>query len=247
MILLSAFKFRNKKMKIIFKILLIFLGLLLVSITVLYFDYNEPLPEGKNSDKAAIIAHKMLDAINIDAYQKAKYFEWSFAGGSHNYKWDKQNGKVTVSWDNKLVKLNLNDLNKSEVFENGAAVIGASKSELITKATDYFNNDSFWLVAPFKVFDKGTTRSIVDLEDGTKGLMVTYGSGGTTPGDSYVWKLNEKGLPISYQMWVKIIPVGGLKATWDNWKKMENGVYLPSSHKLGPITLSMGDIRSYNQ
>ncbi|MDO6767782.1 MULTISPECIES: hypothetical protein [Cellulophaga] len=234
-------------MKKIFKFLLFVLGFLIVTLTILYVIYNKPLPEGEKTNKADVLAHKMLTAINNDAYKNAKFFEWSFAGGSHTYKWDKQNGEVDVTWSDKLVKLNLGNSNKSQVFENGAEVIGDSKFDLITTATDYFNNDSFWLVAPFKIFDNGTTRSIVNFEDGTEGLMVTYESGGTTPGDSYVWKLNEKDLPISYQMWVKIIPVGGLEATWDNWKQMENGIYLPTSHKLGPITLDMGNVRSYNQ
>ncbi|MGS0527908.1 hypothetical protein ACU8V7_24695 [Zobellia nedashkovskayae] len=96
----------------------------------------------------------------------------------------------------------------------------------------FFNNDSFWLVAPFKVFDSGTQRSLVTLEDGSNALMITYSSGGSTPGDSYLWHLGPNGLPESYQMWVSIIPIGGLKATWDDWKIMESGAFLPTSHKL---------------
>ena len=36
-----------------------------------------------------------------------------------------------------------------------------SEIDFIKTATDYFNNDSFWLVAPFKVYDNGVKRSIV--------------------------------------------------------------------------------------
>ena len=117
---------------------------------------------------------------------------------------------------------------------------------IVEKALAYFNNDSFWLVAPSKVFDAGTTRSIVVLEDGTEGLLITYNSGGTTPGDSYLWKLNPNGFPNSYKMWVKIIPIGGLEATWDDWMVVESGAFLPKSHTLGPVTLSMGDVKGYN-
>jgi hypothetical protein len=236
----------NRFFKVILKITLALLGILVVAFAVIYMIYNEALPEGKNQKEADALAYRMLTAINKKAYQETKNLEWSFAGGSHRYKWDKENGKVTVSWNDKLVNLNLNTPNTSNVFENGAKVIGSEKSKLITTATDYFNNDSFWLVAPFKVFDKGTTRSLVTLEDGSEGLMITYSSGGTTPGDSYVWKLNEDSLPESYKMWVKIIPIGGLEASWDDWKIMENGVSLPTSHKIGPITISMGKVRAYN-
>ena len=96
------------------------------------------------------------------------------------------------------------------------------------------------------MFDSGTTRSIVPLEDGTAGLLVSYLEGGTTPGDSYLWKLGASGFPESYQMWVKIIPIGGLEATWDDWNVMENGLFLPAAHKLGPMTLKMGEVAGYN-
>jgi len=58
--------------------------------------------------------------------------------------------------------------------------------------------------------------------------------------------LLPSGFPESYQMWVKIIPIGGLEATWDEWKEFDNGLRLPTSHKLGPMTLNMGVVKAYN-
>ena len=120
------------------------------------------------------------------------------------------------------------------------------KEKLVDKALKNFNNDSFWLVAPYKVFDSGTERSIVTLEDGTEALLVTYTSGGTTPGDSYLWLLNENAFPRAFKMWVKIIPVGGLEASWDDWVITQSGAFLPKSHTLGPVNLSMGNVKAYN-
>ncbi|MDB2607120.1 hypothetical protein N9Y48_05030 [Zobellia sp.] len=232
--------------KIVGKGILIFATILLVGFGILYLVYNEPLPEGTAGPEADALAEKMLEAINYDMYSKTNYLEWSFASGSHRYKWDKTNGKVDVEWDNYHILLNLTNPSKSEVFERGAEVIGDSKNTLITKAEGFFNNDSFWLVAPFKVFNAGTQRSLVTQEDGSKSLLITYSSGGSTPGDSYLWHLGPKGLPDSYQMWVSIIPIGGIKATWEDWKIMETGAFLPTLHKLGPITLSMGEVKGYN-
>ncbi len=232
--------------KKILKILLGLFVLLLVIYTILYITYNQPLPEGKSGPAADALAQKMLKATNYETYKTTQFLEWSFAGGAHHYKWDKLHGKVQVKWNDYQVNLNLTNPSKSMVLENNVSVIGNEKSRLIEKASSYFNNDSFWLVAPFKVFDKGTTRSLVQLEDGTEGLLITYSSGGTTPGDTYLWKLQPNGFPISYQMWVKIIPIGGLEASWDDWKVMENGLFLPASHKLGPVTLYMGNVRGYN-
>ncbi len=231
-----------KLLKIIAGIVL--LGLL--AFAILYAIYNKPIPTGVEGQAADALAKKMLNAINNDVYKKTRYLEWSFAKGAHQYKWDKENGKVQIEWDAYTVNLNLNEPSKSDALENNSKLIGTAKTKSIEKATSYFNNDSFWLVAPFKVFDQGTKRSLVTLDDGTEGLLVTYTSGGTTPGDTYLWKLQPNGFPESYQMWVKIIPIGGLEASWDDWKVMENGLFLPVSHKLGPVTLDMGLVKSYN-
>jgi hypothetical protein len=84
------------------------------------------------------------------------------------------------------------------------------------------------------------------LKDGTQALLVTYTSGGDTPGDSYLWKLQPNGFPISFKMWVSIIPIGGIEASWDEWQVTESGAFLPARHSIGPITLDMGDVRGYN-
>ncbi|PRX54755.1 hypothetical protein [Flagellimonas meridianipacifica] len=216
-------------------------------IVILAWFASEELPKGDTGPEADSLAYKMLNALNYEAYQNTRFLEWSYQGGKNQFKWDKSNGLVTVKWDDDVrVELNLNNLKNSKVFRNGAPEVAKKKQKLIDKALKNFNNDSFWLVAPYKVFDKGTQRSIVTLEDGNHGLLVTYSSGGTTPGDSYLWILNENGFPIAYKMWVSIIPIGGLEASWDEWLVTKSGAYLPKSHKLGPVNLSMGDVKGYN-
>jgi hypothetical protein len=132
------------------------------------------------------------------------------------------------------------------VVKSDIELSGTERLKTIKKAHKKFNNDSFWLVAPFKVFDPGTQRSLVPLEDGSPGLLVTYTTGGDTPGDSYLWILDSKGVPQSFKMWVKIIPLGGLEASWDGWQVMDSGALLPSTHQLGPFSLGMGAVKGFN-
>lgn len=228
------------------RVILGVLTLLVIAFGVLYLINNEQIPKSDPSTEADLLAQKMLKAINEDAYNNTRFFEWSFVGGAHHYKWDKENGKVDVNWDDYTVKLNLNNTSNSIVSKEGITLPAKESRDLTNTARDYFNNDSFWLVAPFKVFDKGTSRSIVKLEDGSNGLLVTYSSGGTTPGDSYLWKLEPNGFPVSFKMWVEIIPIGGVEATWDDWQVMESGVFLPTVHKMGPVTLFIGNVKAYN-
>ncbi len=227
------------------KILLGILVFVLISAGILYAVYNEPLPKAVVGTEADDLAQKMLTALNYDAYKETRFLEWSFANGKHHYKWDKEADTVLVSWKDYQVSLDLKNTTKSTASRGNKGLTAAEEKQLVKKATSYFNNDSFWLVAPYKVFDKGTTRSIVHLENGEKGLMVTYNSGGDTPGDSYVWFLQPNGFPISFKMWVSIIPIGGLEASWDTWQVMESGAFLPSQHQLGPVTLDMGTVRAY--
>lgn len=237
-------------MKKLFKIVLKIVGVLVllgvIAFGISYAIYNEPLPEGKSGTTADELATKMLKSVNHEGYLNTRYIEWSFMGGAHSYTWDKVRGIVEVKWDDNTVDLNLNDTSSSTATKIGAVLSAKESRDLYTTAWGYFNNDSFWLVAPFKVFDEGTERSIVKLKDGSEGLLISYNSGGSTPGDSYLWKLLPNGFPESFQMWAGVVPIGGLEASWDDWQVMESGVFLPTSHKLGPITLSIRDLRAYN-
>ena len=108
------------------------------------------------------------------------------------------------------------------------------------------NNDSFCLVAPYKVFDKGTERRLVKSKNNKEALLVTYTSGGSTPGDSYLWHLDDNGKPASFQMWVDILPIDGLEATWTDWTKTKSGAQLPTFHKLMVLGLELNHIKGTN-
>lgn len=196
---------------------------------------SKPKPEGNTGPEADAMAKKMLMALNSPAYDTLDVLKWDFKG-MHDYIWDKKNERVQVSWEETRVDLDLKTLT-GNVFLSGNP---KNNNGEVKKALEYFYNDSFWLVAPYKVFDEGVVRSVVDTEEG-KALMVTYTSGGATPGDSYLWYLDDKNFPSKYQMWVSIIPVGGLEFTWEDWKQFDGAVWLPQNHK-GFISIEMNDV-----
>ena len=116
-------------------------------------------------------------------------------------------------------------------FQDGEQVEGKKSDKLIQKAWSFFANDSFWLNAPSKVFDEGTERRLVKLDDGSEALLITYKSGGVTPGDSYLWIVDENGLPTSWKMWVKVVPIGGLSTSWQDWTTTETGAKIALNHQ----------------
>lgn len=208
----------------------------------LYYKYNEELPTGIQGEQADVLAQNMLDALDYEAFKATDYIEWSYKN-RRLYKWDKYNNICTIQWKEFKVDLHLKFIERSQAFVHSFKVVDEKRDELVKTAQDYFNNDSFWLVAPYKVFDAGVERRLVKLSNGKEGLLVTYTSGGTTPGDSYLWKFNPNGKPKSFKMWTSALPIDGLEASWTDWVTTESGAQLPTFHKLLFIGLEIGHIK----
>ncbi|MEH6681166.1 MAG: hypothetical protein V7724_11495 [Sediminicola sp.] len=232
----------------ILKIIGVFVIALIVVAVALFLYYNEPLPTPlkASEERADVLAHKMLEAIEYGKYQDTRYLDWSFQNGKNFYHWDRKVGKVRVRFKGKTVHLNLVRPEESTVSEGEKIVQGDKRERSIQQAMKNFHNDSFWVVAPFKIFDSGTKRQLVYLADGNTGLLVIYTSGGSTPGDSYLWKLGPDGTPLSFKMWVSILPIGGLEVGWTDWRKYQSGAFLSKKRTLGPIELEIGNLKAYN-
>ncbi len=229
----------------ILKGILITVALLAAGIGIFYFSTNEERPSAK--EETAIdadgMARKMLRAINKEAWDTTHVVQWSFKE-RHHYIWDKERDYVQVRWEDIDVRLNINNRSQYNVFQDKKELLDSIKaSSYAVDAWEYFCNDSFWLNAPAKVFDPGTKRSIV-IEDGKKGLMVTYESGGVTPGDSYLWFLDERFLPYKYKMWVSIIPIGGTEATWAKWEELPTGAMVATEHEMAVFKILIKDLNS---
>lgn len=234
-----------KYLKIVFKTLLYFFLIIFVSLFGFYTFYNEALPEGKQGAEADALAKDLLNALNYEAYKELHYIEWKFSrlGKEHSYQWDKKKGRCLVTIDSVSVNLNTLFPQKSEVIVNGKTYKGEKEKEFIDLAKARFNNDSFWLVAPYKLFDVGVERRLIEQKNGQDALLVTYTSGGNTPGDSYLWLLDNNKRPVAFQLWVKIIPIGGLKATWEDWTKTPKGAFFPKKHKILALEIKISDLK----
>ncbi len=238
----------KKRLFKLFKIFFVsLLTIIIFLVVILYFSLHKTIPDGKPGPEADNFALRIKEAVQHDKYVNTDYIQWTFRNENH-YLWNKKSGTVEVKWGDYKANLDLLNHDNSTIAKNDQAIIDTEKKEkLLEKALSNFNNDSFWIVAPHKLFDQGTTRKLVDLENGDKGLLVTYSSGGTTPGDSYLWKVDENYLPIAYRMWVSIIPIGGIQASWEGWVKTESGAYLSQEHKLLGFGIPISNLRAWNE
>ncbi len=224
------------------KYLLVFFIVLFIGMVGGCFIFSESMPSGTSGKAADELAEKMFVAINKKGWDNTGAVQWTFAGRS-SYIWDKERHWVEYKSKDKRVLLNINE-KTGVAYEDEKLVTSPKKTaKLVNKAWKNWVNDSFWLNAPAKAFDPGTERTLVELEDGKTGLMVSYTSGGVTPGDSYLWILDENGLPTAWKMWVKIIPVGGVEFSWEDWTSLTTGAKIATNHK-GMINIPITDLKA---
>jgi len=222
------------------------IGLLLFLVVlgfVGFLMFNEKLPEAEFTAEAEILADKMLEATNKAAWDTTSVISWNFAG-RHQFRWNKAKDSVEVRWGDNLVKLHTKTITGT-AFVSGKQQSGGEANDLIQTAWSHFCNDSFWLAAPYKIRDPGTSRGIVKLASGQDALLISYESGGVTPGDKYLWILDETGLPSAWKMWTQIIPIGGVEATWENYKTLPSGAVVAQTHQLPIFTLELSEITEY--
>ncbi|HKK76198.1 MAG TPA: hypothetical protein VJ953_14050 [Saprospiraceae bacterium] len=214
------------------KRILLWIGIsVLILITGLFIAgliIHEPRPKAEPDSAADALAEKMLDALNETAWDSTRYVTWTFRG-INEYVWDREANLVEVSNGDTRVVIHTKSLEYQVLKPRDEE---DKHYQYFETAWANFCNDAYWLCAPYKVFDPGTKRAIVEDESGRPQLLVTYESGGVTPGDAYLWQLDKDYRPESFEMWVSIIPIGGLKASWSDWQTLESGALIAGKRML---------------
>lgn len=223
-------------------ILFLLIGFFILAGSAIYF-LREDIPAGTSGSEADLLATKMEEAINKRAWNNLRWVSWTFPG-EKLYVWDKYRQFLMVEWGGKRVIMNLKN-KEGKAWQENQAVSGNTAAKFIKTAWENFCNDSFWFIAPTKAFDKGVKREMVQMPSGEKALKVIYQDGGVTPGDTYLWEFDQKtNLPISFKMWVKIFPIGGIKSNWENWITLPGGAKIAKARKIGPMNIKISNIKS---
>ncbi len=212
-----------------FQILAAILVVGVLAVVVFVYTMNEPRPEGRPGPEADELARSMEAAVDKDAWDRTGAVRWSFFE-RHHYVWDRQRGLVELRWGESRALFRTAD-QTGRVWREGVEQNEEDAREALRTAYAYWINDAFWLNPVVKFFDLGVERSLVELDDGREALLVSYTSGGVTPGDAYLWIPGPDGLPAAWRMWVQIIPVGGIEVTWEGWVELETGAKVATQHE----------------
>src|SRR5262249_1033595 len=179
---------------------------------------RHPLPAATPGPDGDELAQKIAASVGADAWEKLGTVRWTLSG-SHHYLWDKRRGFFRYRAGDDEV---LYDLVKMEgrAFHAGEERTGAEKQKLVDWAYKLFCNDSFWLNPLVKLFDNGTSRARVEV-DGKPALLVSYASGGVTPGDKYLWLLDENALPRAWRIYASVLKlIPGAESSWEEWQDL---------------------------
>jgi hypothetical protein len=203
-------------------------ALLLLGFLLLAFSLRHPLPPSAPDAVGDALARRVQAAVNAPAWERLGAVRWTL--GKHHFLWDKARGFVRVRLAKDEVLLDLMTM-KGRAFHDGEEQSGERKQHLLDLAYKWFCNDSFWLNPLVKLFDSGTSRTQVHVH-GKPALLISYSSGGVTPGDSYLWLLGDDDKPRAWRVWAHVLRfVPGMEFGWEDWIDV-GGAKVATSHRL---------------
>ena len=200
----------------------------LILITIIYGS-SSILAQSKDK-KADAIVKEMLTAMGgINNYNNTHFIEWDFV--NRKLFWDKWTGDVRVEnpTANQVILVNINTL-KGKVYENGILVKDETKANgLLEKGKNWWINDSYWLVMPWKLQDPGVTLTYVKTDKLPNGkaadiLQLTFSAVGVTPENKYWLYVDKENHLIQQWAYYKNFNDAEPKflKPWNNYQKAGN-------------------------
>jgi len=172
-------------------------------------ETNEPASSSNRIDTINVettadsVALRLMKAHGAEALASAPYLRFNFAVETPNGKqvigrhlWNRSTGDYRVEWQsgpdsNYVALVNIRDVEnqtpEGTVYLNGDELEGEAARTARQRAYGRYINDTYWLLAPVKVFDPGVNRRYVpdSSSAGHEVIRLTFGNVGLTPGDEY--------------------------------------------------------------
>lgn len=191
------------------------------------FSMNHASIAQADSKKTEAIVNQIFTAMGgVTNYNNTHFIQWEF--GKRKLYWNKWTGDVRVEnpENNQCILVNVNIL-KGKVFENGILVDDEAKTKkLLNQAKNWWINDSYWLVMPWKLQDPGVTLTYIKtdkLPDGNTAdiLQMTFNAVGVTPDNKYWVYVDQQDHLIKqwsfYKNFNDLEPQ--FTRAWDNYQK----------------------------
>ncbi len=186
--------------------------------------------------KADAIGKELVRSLGGEqAWDKARQLQFDFVVDREgktvarfSHAWDRYTGDYRVSGTDKtgapfVVLFNVNT-RQGKAFVNGKPATGEDEDRLLKSAYGRFINDTYWLLAPWKIFDPGVNLAY-DGEKPCPGggtcdiLKLSFENVGMTPKDIYwLWISREGRHMVQWQYVLNGAQEEPTTALWKNWK-----------------------------
>ena len=188
----------------------------------------EPPPEPAGpplfsaADSLAFLITESAGGLAAWEAMPALRFDWVAERGSEEvfrarHLWDRESGAYRVEYpigeDSMLVAVfSVDDFDMEapagKAYLNGVPFDSTEMAAWLGDAYERFINDSYWLLAPLKLFDPGVQRVIArDSSDAESNVLrLTFENVGLTPGDRYWLRADSSGKLVS---WSFLLENGG--------------------------------------
>jgi hypothetical protein len=202
-----------------------------------------PLPAADESaEKGQQLANDLWKASGGENWGRVKEIQFTFAVEqegkalfSAQHVWNVATGTDEVKWKDKQGKDHqvTADLNAPGSDEEGKTAYGR------------WVNDSYWLLAPLKVRDRGVQVEAGGQKDvngvACETVRLKFDKVGLTPTDQYVFYVDPKTkLPLA---WDYIPQTGaGMQATWEKYESF-GGLKLATEHNFNGKTIKLTGIK----
>ncbi|MEM9293260.1 MAG: hypothetical protein AAGD01_16375 [Acidobacteriota bacterium] len=232
--------------------------LTLALLALTWLSVAPPAAAGSSEPEAVALAQRTVDAMGGTAgWDEVRHVHFNFAN-FRSHTWDKATGDHRIEGRTRdgntyVVLHNLNS-REGRAWKNGEETTGEEQDALLQSAYGAWINDTYWLLAPYKLLDPGVTLSYEgkeELDDTVyETVKLTFDSVGLTPGDTYwVYIDHETGL---VGRWAYVLESAeeGAEATawrWTDWQSY-GPVKLASGRSLvgGERELPLVDIAIYD-
>ncbi|MBV8199730.1 MAG: hypothetical protein JOZ15_03810 [Acidobacteria bacterium] len=154
---------------------------------------NPPTVGVTSDPKAVAVADATLQAMGGQAaWDGTHYLRFTFAG-RRTHVWDKWTGRHRLEGKTKdnesYVVLDNLETRQGTAYIDGTPVEGEKGANLVKSSYAAWVNDTYWLLMPYKLKDRGVNLSYVGRQqiDGKDydEIGLTFGPVGLTPGDHY--------------------------------------------------------------
>lgn len=226
--------------KILLGALILLIGISLILFGLIYFASDHEIPTGESGAAAEALRDRIESAVKLDEFKRLGAVEFTFARADRRHFYDIQRRLAEVRWDDIAVQYDKRTY-RYRAEQGGQLLSGEAAAAAFESARSYHVNDAFWL----NPFAHLRSPGIQLQKIGEQALLITYASGGVTPGDSYLIVTDETGRPTHWKMWTQIIPIKGMEVSFEGWQTFLDRVPLSLVHHSFITDINLEDVEVY--